>query len=60
MLQASKRQNEDEPLEAQQDFDDNLLQNETELLKLEEQIEVEAQPNQLEVSNIMISKEHFN
>jgi hypothetical protein len=60
MLQESKSQHEDEPLQAQKDVDDNSLENEMELLKLEEQVKVEAQPNQLEVSNFMISKEHFN
>jgi hypothetical protein len=47
-------------LQTQQEIDDILLETEMELLKLEEQFEVEAPPNQLEVSNIMISQEHFN
>jgi hypothetical protein len=60
MLQGCKSQHEDVPLQTQQDIGNNLLETETRLTKIELQIEVESLPNQLEVSDIMISKEHFN
>jgi hypothetical protein len=56
MLQESKSQHEHVPLQSQEELHDNFVEHETELLNLEEQIEVEAQSNRLEVSNIMISK----
>jgi hypothetical protein len=59
MLQTRRSPHKEVPVQTQQDLDDKVTENEPELLKIEKQIEVEAQRNQLEVRNILISKEYF-
>jgi hypothetical protein len=59
MLQKRRSPHKEVPVQTQQDLHDNVTENESELLKIEKQIEVEARRNQLEVRNISISKEYF-
>jgi hypothetical protein len=54
-LQTCRSPHNDLSIERQRGLDDKMIENETELLKIEKQIEAKEPRNQLEVRNISIS-----